>query len=118
MEKTTFDAATAKVFNRRPGGSRQTAYQDATGAICLWCRSDMAGGGVAVNVSAIKWLATMPEPHFIRLTNTRGTMDKILPVGDVPLDHQNEGRYGGYYVVDPDDLEVHEFTPVGSDVPF
>ena len=78
----------------------------------------MAGGGVAINVSSVKWLATMPEPHFIRLTNTRGTIDTILPFGDVPLDHENEGRYGRYYVVDPDDLEVPEFTSVETDVPF
>ncbi|ADE86294.1 hypothetical protein RCAP_rcc02564 [Rhodobacter capsulatus SB 1003] len=38
MEAVSFDRATARVFNRRPGGSRHIAYQDGAGSICLCAR--------------------------------------------------------------------------------
>ena len=32
----TFDAATARHFNRRPGGSRHHAYEDAQASSATW----------------------------------------------------------------------------------
>lgn len=43
----TFDAATARHFNRRPGGSRHHAYEDGHGNICLWCQGRSPRGGAA-----------------------------------------------------------------------
>lgn len=112
-----FDAATARVFNRRPGGSRHIAYQDGAGSICLWVRSDLERGGCAVSTSAIEWLDGMPGAHFIRLTNERGRLDVILPMDQVELGSVREGRHGAYHIVDPDDLRDPDFPPVG-DTPF
>lgn len=56
MANTTFDAATARLFNRRPGSSHHLAYIDGDGSICLWCQGKSPRGGVAVNLKAIEWL--------------------------------------------------------------
>lgn len=122
MEAVSFDRATARVFNRRPGGSRHVAYRDDAGSICLWVRSDLDRGGCAVSASAIEWLEGMPEGRFIRLTNERGRLDVILPLDQVELGQAREGRHGPYYIVDPDDLRDPDFPPLrdfdGDDVPF
>ena len=115
------DAATARVFNRRPGGSRHIAYQDSAGAICLWVRSDLERGGCAVSASAIEWLDGMPGAHFIRLTNERGRLDVILPMDQVPMSGARDGRHGPYFIVDPDDLNGETFPPLrdfADQVPF
>jgi hypothetical protein len=120
-ESSTFDRATARVFSRRPGGSRHLAYQDGAGSICLWVQSELQGGGCAVSASAVEWLAGMPGAHFIRLTNERGRLDAILPVGEVPLGEARDGLHGRYFIVDPDDLNPPDFPPIrdfADQVPF
>ena len=121
MEAVSFDRATARVFNRRPGGSRHVAYQDGAGAVCLWVRSDLERGGCAISASALEWLDGMPGAHFIRLSNDRGRLDVILPLDQVPMTGAREGRHGPYFIVDPDDLHGEAFPPVrnfSDHVPF
>jgi len=117
-DSNTFDAATARMFNRRPGGSRHFAYEDATGAVCLWCSSKLARGGVAISASAVDWLAATPGERFIRLTNPKGDLDIVLPLDQVPLGPVREGDFGSYYIVDPKDLRGPDFGTVGEDAPF
>jgi hypothetical protein len=120
-ELLTFDRATARVFNRRPGGSRHIAYQDGAGSICLWVRSNLENGGCAITASAIEWLDGMPGAHFIRLTNERGRLDVVMPMDQVPMGEAREGPYGRYFIVDRDDLTSPPFPPLrdfGDDVPF
>jgi len=117
-DSNTFDVATAQIFNRRPGGSRHLAYQDANGSICLWCRSELARGGVAINASAVEWLKAKPGEHSIRLTNPKGDLDIVLPLDQVPLEQEREGRFGGYYIVDTRDLLVPDFGTPGDNPPF
>jgi hypothetical protein len=120
-ELLTFDRATARVFNRRPGGSRHIAYQDGAGSICLWVRSDLERGGCAISASAIEWLDGMPGAHFLRLTNERGRLDVVMPMDQVPMGEAREGRHGRYFIVDPDDLTGPPFPPLrdfGEQVPF
>lgn len=112
MEAVSFDAATARIFNRRPGGSRHLAYQDANGSICLWCHSDLARGGVAVSAGAVEWLDGMPGAHFIRLTNAKGGLDVVLAADQVPLGPERSGYHGAYHIVDQRDLAVPDFSPV------
>lgn len=117
-ETENFDASTAEVFNRRPGGSRHAAYKDASGAICVWCRSKLARGGVAITASAIEWLEKMDGPKFVRLTNPNGKLDIILPLDEMPLGETRDGPLGIYYIVDLDEVRVPKFTPVMEAVPF
>ena len=117
-EQEKFDSETAEVYNRRAGGSNHAAYRDASGAICLWCRSKLSRGGVAITASAIEWLDTMDGVKFVRLTNPNGKLDIILPLEQVPLGTTREGPLGVYYIVDPDVVRVPTFTPVMETVPF
>jgi hypothetical protein len=112
MEAVSFDRATARVFNRRPGGSRHIAYQDGAGSICLWVRSELERGGCAVSASAIDWLDGMPGAHFIRLTNERGRLDVILRLDQVPMSGARDGRHGTYFTVDPEELSGESFPPL------
>ncbi|WP_461473301.1 hypothetical protein [Pararhodobacter sp.] len=117
MEAVSFDRATARVFNHRPGGSRHIAYQDGAGSICLWVRSDLERDGCAISASAIEWLDGMPGAHFIRLANARGRLDVVMPMDQVPMDQvpmgeAREGRHGRHFIVDPDDLTGPPFAPL------
>lgn len=117
-DQINFDAASAQMFNRRPGGSRHFAYEDSSGAVCLWCRSDLARGGVAISASAVEWLATMQGECFIRLTNPKGKLDMVLPVDQVPLGQVRDGHFDGYYIVNQRDLHGPDFGTVGENSPF
>ena len=104
-DSNTFDAATARMFNRRPGGSRHFAYEDATGAVCLWCHSKLARGGVAISASAVDWLATAQGERFIRLTNPKGDLDIVLPLDQVPpWGRCAKAISEPTYIVDPEGL--------------
>ena len=97
-----FDAATARVFNRRPGGSRHFAYEDHAGSVCLWCRSELARGGVAISASAVEWLGKQEGAKFIRLTNAKSSTDIVLPLEEVPFGQERIGPTGVYHIIDPD----------------
>lgn len=114
----TFDAATARPFNRRPGGSRHHAYEDASGNICLWCQGSSPRGGVAVNLSALKWLRERDGGTFVRLTNPNGKFDEVVPLDELPDKELRDGLGGPYIFIDPEDLRSPDFGPVGDDAPF
>lgn len=104
MEAPSFDRDTARIFNRRPGGSRHLAYKDAAGSICLWVKSTLGGGGCAISANAIEWLDSMPGDHFVRLTNEIGKLDEIMARADIPMGEGREGQFGPYFIVELDDL--------------
>lgn len=117
-EHQTFDAATARHFNRRPGGSRHHAYIDAAGSICLWCQGRSPRGGAAVSLSALEWLREREGSKFVRLTNPNGKLDEVVPLDDLPEKEPRDGPGGAYIFIDPEDLRGPDFAPVGDDVPF
>ncbi len=117
-EQQDFDAATARHFNRRPGGSRHHAYQDAAGNVCLWCRGRSPRGGAAVSLSALAWLREREGGKFVRVTNAHGRLDEVVPLDDLPEKEPRDGPGGAYIFIDPEDLRGPDFAPVGDDVPF
>ena len=117
-EHHTFDAATARHFNRRPGGSRHHAYIDAAGSICLWCQGRSPRGGAAVSLSALEWLREREGSKFVRLTNPNGKLDEVEPLGELPEKEPRDGPGGAYIFIDPEDLRRPDFAPVGVDVQF
>jgi len=116
-DSNTFEAATARMFNRRPGGSRHFAYQDEAGAVCLWCRSELARGGVAISASAVEWLGKQEGAKFVRLTNAKSGTDTILSFDQVPFGQERTGPTGAYHIIDPEDLSGPVFTDV-AEAPF
>lgn len=116
-EEIKFDAATARVIARRPGGSRHFAYEDYVGSVCLWCRSELARGGVAISASAVEWLGKQEGARFIRLTNAKSSTDEILPLEEVPFGPERIGPTGAYFIIDPEDLAGPVFTEV-AEAPF
>lgn len=109
-ESRTFDAATARHFNRRPGGSRHHAYID--GSVCLVCESRSSGEGVAVNIGALEWLNKQDGARFVRLKHPGTGWDIILPLDELPENEVREGRSGHYMFIDPDDLGGPPFPPM------
>lgn len=97
--------------------SRHFAYEDDAGSVCLWCRSELARGGVAISASAVEWLGRQEGPKFVRLTNAKSSTDEILPLEEVPFGQERTGPTGVYHIIDPEDLAGPVFTEV-AEAPF
>lgn len=75
-------------------------YKDADGNLLMWADSPLRGGGVAVNADALEAFRGMEGPKFMRLTNPKVRLDRILPLEAVPFGECWPGSRGDFFAVD------------------
>lgn len=75
-------------------------YRDSEGALLLWADSPLRGGGIAVNAEAVDAFRGMEGTKFVRFTNPRARLDRIMPLAEVQLGVKWPGSRGDYYAVD------------------
>lgn len=75
-------------------------YKDADGNLLMWADSHLQRGGVAVNADALEAFRRLEGSKFMRLTNPKVRLDRVMPLEEVPLGECWWGSRGEYFAVD------------------